>query len=274
MKKLVIYLAVSFGLAWGVCLWLYLSGSWLLPQVLAPGLSLCMLCPALAVLAVKLLTREGWAGSGLRPHLKGHLGQYLMAWWLPVAACALGAGLWFLLHPDRFGTDALAAQGLSLPVLLLTLIFVPFLNLIPAAGEELGWRGWLLPYLQQRWGSGRAVLLSSLIWSIWHGPMIALGHNYGLGYAGYPWTGIAMFCLICLGLGAFLSWLRLKTDSFWPAALAHGFFNGSAAAGILFLAPGASYSAFTGPLPTGVIGGLFVLLLGAWCWLDIRRRQL
>ena len=101
--------------------------------------------------------------------------------------------------------------------------------------------------------------------------MIALGHNYGLSYPGYPWTGIAMFCFICVGLGAFLSWLRLKTDSFWPAALAHGFFNGAAGTSLLFLAPGASYSPFAGPLATGIVGCAFILVLGLWCWYDISR---
>ena len=47
-----------------------------------------------------------------------------------------------------------------------------------------------------------------------------------------------------------------------------------AGTGALFLAPGASYSAFTGPLPTGCVGGAFLLLLGAWCWLDIKRKSL
>ena len=273
MKKLAVYIAVSFGLAWGICLFLYLSGSWMMTAALSTGLALCMLCPALAVIAVKLLTREGWSGLGFKPRFRGHIRHYLAAWFLPLLACLLGAALWFLLNPDRFSTQTLAASGLTPAYLAFALLFAPFLNLIPAAGEELGWRGWLLPHLKERCGTAKAVVYSGLIWGLWHGPMIALGHNYGLSYPGFPWTGILMFCLICLGLGSFLSWLRLKTDSFWPAALAHGFFNGAAGTGALFLKPGATYSAFVGPLPTGFIGGAFLLLLGLWCWRDICRND-
>lgn len=271
MKKLLIYSAVSFGLAWGICLILYLSGGWMMAATLSTGLAACMLCPALGVLAVKLLTRESWAGLGLKPHFRGHMRHYLAAWCLPVLGCVLGAALWFAIHPDRFSTETLTASGLTPVYLVFALLFAPFLNLIPAAGEELGWRSWLLPHLKERCGVGRAVLWSGLIWGLWHGPMIALGHNYGLSYPGYPWTGVAMFCLICVGLGAFLSWLRLKTGSFWPAALAHGFFNGAAGTSLLFLRPGAAYSAFTGPLATGVVGCCFILLWGLWCWRDLCR---
>ena len=42
-KKLAVYIAVSFGLAWGICLFLYLSGSWMMTAALSTGLALCML---------------------------------------------------------------------------------------------------------------------------------------------------------------------------------------------------------------------------------------
>lgn len=273
MKKLIIYIAICFGLAWGICIGLYLSGAWLLPGASTAGFSLCMLCPTLATVGVKLLTKEGWAGLGLKPHFRGHIRCYLLAWWLPLLGATAIAALWFALHPSRFSTETLAATGLSLPALLLTLAFTPFLNLLLAAGEELGWRGWLLPRLREKYGLDRALLLSGLIWGLWHSPMIALGHNYGQGYPGYPWTGIGLFCLICLGLGVFLSWLRLKTDSFWPCALAHGFVNGTAGAGMLFLAPSPAGSPFITPLPTGLLGAACLLLAGAWFWRSLAQRE-
>ena len=273
-KQLAVYLALACGLTWSICLWLYLSGSWLLPQRATIALAACMFCPALAVLAVQLLFKPGWSGLGLKPHFKGHIKYYLLAWWGPILLVALGAALWYALNPEKFSLNALVYGSAPYWLIVVTLTLVPCANLIPAGGEEIGWRGWLLPYLRQSGSLPRAVLLSSLIWGLWHGPMIALGHNYGLGYPGYPWAGIAMFCLICLALGACLSWLRLRTDSFWPAALAHGFFNGCASLSLLFLASGAEYNIFSGPLPMGFVGGAFILLAGGLCFWDLCRRPL
>jgi membrane protease YdiL (CAAX protease family) len=48
-----------------------------------------------------------------------------------------------------------------------------FINVIPAIGEELGWRGWLLPK-RMPLGTVPALVLSGIIWGIWHAPLVLL----------------------------------------------------------------------------------------------------
>lgn len=96
---------------------------------------------------------------------------------------------------------------------------------------------------------------------LWHAPVIALGHNYGLGYPGFPCTGIAAMCVFCVAFGLLLMWLTMKTGSSLPAAVAHGAINGVASLGLLVSADGGN--PFVGPLPTGIIGGAPILIAGA-----------
>ncbi|MEA5580192.1 type II CAAX endopeptidase family protein [Nodularia harveyana UHCC-0300] len=45
-------------------------------------------------------------------------------------------------------------------------------TLIPAFGEEFGWRGYMLPHLAKRYSLRTALLLHSLIWWAWHLPVL------------------------------------------------------------------------------------------------------
>ena len=85
------------------------------------------------------------------------------------------------------------------------------INLPFALGEELGWRGYLLPHLCQSMSIHRAILFSGAIWGLWHAPMIAMGHNYGTGYPTAPWGGILAMIVFCIVCGTFLSYLTIRT---------------------------------------------------------------
>ncbi|WP_255266051.1 CPBP family glutamic-type intramembrane protease [Microbacterium hominis] len=109
-----------------------------------------------------------------------------------------------------------------------------FINLVPALGEELGWRGWLLPKLMPL-GAIPAILISGVIWGLWHAPLILLGYNY----PGVPgWLGLTAMTEMCIVFGAIFGWLRLRSDSVWPAALAHAAFNGAGGTYLLFAMAG------------------------------------
>lgn len=130
-----------------------------------------------------------------------------------------------LIERSPGGKELLARLPIHLLALaqLSGLVLAPVLNGIPTFGEELGWRGYLLPRLLPL-GQWRALILSGIIWGAWHAPIIALGHNY----PSHPRLGVLAMIVLCVLLGILFGWLRLQTGSVWPAVIAHGALNGSA----------------------------------------------
>lgn len=272
MKRIWIYLAFAFTLTWGLCAWLFFSGNYLNAASYTITLAICMFMPTLAVVLTKLVTRERFfRGLGLRPRFRGNLRYYLLASWGITLLIVAGAAIYFLIFPAHY--SVLNLIGTSIPMLLLTVLIFPIVNLLPAAGEEIGWRGYLLPKLLQRCSLKKTLLLSGLIWGLWHAPMIAMGHNYGLGYWGWPWLGILAMIVFCMVLGTIFSYVTLKSGSVWPAALGHAFLNGNAALGVVFLAGGATVSNFIGPMPVGIIGGSCLLVLAVVIFFTLKKPQ-
>jgi membrane protease YdiL (CAAX protease family) len=137
----------------------------------------------------------------------------------------------------------------------------PVINLIPTLGEELGWRGYLLPKLRTLMPDRAALILTGVIWGVWHLPVIVLGHNYGTAYWGYPWLGILAMIVFCVSLGILEGSVSVKVGSAVPAAMIHSAVN--AGAGLpLYLIKGA-YNPVLGPALTGFIGGLPMLGVAA-----------
>lgn len=54
---------------------------------------------------------------------------------------------------------------------LLLLVIATILSTLGQAGEEVGWRGYLLPRLTERTGVGIASLIVGGIWAVWHLPL-------------------------------------------------------------------------------------------------------
>ena len=91
-------------------------------------------------------------------------------------------------------------------------------------GEELGWRGYLLPHLLPM-GRTRARVLVGLTQAAWHMPAIFLTTWI------YPPEAnklivVPLFVATMIGESFFLGPLRLYTGSVWPASLGHATFNG------------------------------------------------
>ena len=234
-----------------------------------------MFFPALGVLITRLITREGFKNTMLRLNLRGNVRYYLIGWFGPMVLTVLGAVLYFAIHPSEFTLATLettmAAQSMPPAAIIVVMLFSPWLNLIPCLGEEWGWRGYLLPKVAARMKFLPTVLLTGFIWGIWHAPIIVTGHNYGVGYPGYPWTGIGAMCLFCIVAGVLLSHITLKAKSCWPAVLAHGALNGTASIGALFLADPMAYDRFLGPVPTGIIGASAYIVVAIWIVWRMRR---
>ncbi len=190
-----------------------------------PLIYAAMWMPALAAVVVKLASERSLAGLGWR---SGPARYLALAYIVPLiyaampflAALAVGSGTpafanWAM--PD-FGLPETAFAGLAV-MLVIGVLF----GLVTATGEEIGWRGFLVPLLAEKYGFWGVVIASWLIWTAYHLPVLILG-----GYApqGAPiWYSIVCFAAMLLPVTAFMTLLRYRSASFWPAAIAHAAHN-------------------------------------------------
>lgn len=297
MKRILVFLAITFALSWAYefAVVYPLAGSDLSqgPSAAATlAIGAVMFFPAIGVALTRLVTREGFRNCVIKPYpWRRSLPWFAVAWFSPAALIALGAVVYFLAFPSDFdpqGTqfmsmlerqmaDAGVQAQLPNVVMLAGVQIVvgvslgPILNIATTFGEEWGWRGYLVPKLAHRMGIVPTLLVSGIIWGLWHAPITALGHNYGLGYPGWPVTGILAMCAFCIACGIFLSYVTIRTGSCLAAAFGHGALNALAGASTLFAAAGTS--PFIGPSPTGIIGGCGFIAAAALMLYDLRRRE-
>ena len=177
-QPLASYFALTFALSWGLVLPMTLSrniGVGLLPYDLpdALGIALYVLAsfvgPTVAALVVTGLT-EGRAGVSalLRRTLQWRVGPQ----WYLVALLA-NLSIWLLAYSAVLGPGLLGAALVNWPLLLSVFLpMVAFGMLIPAIGEEPGWRGFALPRLQARYGPLWATLILGAIHGLWHLPAL------------------------------------------------------------------------------------------------------
>ncbi len=274
-----LFVVTACALAWLVALPLWL-GEGLAAPIAPLLLPLMMWTPAVATLIVMLALRVPAKGERvrflglwpLRP-AKRVVWLIVVGWLAPVVLIVLivaVSALFGLAQPD-FTFSAYAAllesatpAGTPLPpveaLVLAQLAMVPLgalINSVAAFGEEIGWRGWLLPALRPL-GTWPALVLSGAIWGLWHAPIILLGYNFGRTDI----TGVLFMMGGCVAWGVFFGWLRLRSGSVWPAVVGHGALN--AAAGlILLLQPiGTPFDlAIVGPLGVVSWGVLAVVAL-------------
>jgi membrane protease YdiL (CAAX protease family) len=276
LRRIMIFLAFAFGIAWLTGLIIYLTGGLIGSPQLGPGITLALVlmataymwAPALANIFTRLITREGWKDMGLRPNFKKGWRFWAAGWFLPVVMTLTGAALFFVLFPQYFDTGlSVVHQQIAASTILSSLspwtfaalqlvagvLIAPIVNSIATFGEEFGWRAYLLPKLMPL-GGRKTMLLIGLIWGIWHWPVIFMGYEYGFNYPGYPWAGPLLFLWVAFGLGIFLGWLTLRGKSIWPAVIGHAAINGIA--GVAVFAIAGEPNRLLGPLPVGIIGSL------------------
>lgn len=99
------------------------------------------------------------------------------------------------------------------------LMLIPnfFLCFLPFFGEEYGWRYYLTPVLQQKFGKRKGVLLLGVMWGLWHLPLNLFFYS--------PETSlqsIAAQLIVCVTLGIFFTYgYELCGRNIWVPVLLH-----------------------------------------------------
>lgn len=242
-RRLFIYLVLAFGLTWIIFFAYIFSGNVWAAEGEISGMdqlvSLGMLCPALAMLLTRYVTREGFAVTGEDSMLLGIRFQdrkwvyFVAAAFLPWIYLELGniftllvsMGAFDIHNPEKLGltSDERALVYIQPIVMIVSGVTVSF----AAFGEEAGWRGYMMPKMIRLWGARRAVIIGGIIWGIWHWPLTFVGHNFGTDYRGYPFTGFAGMCIMCVFMGMLLTGVMYQSESIWPAGILYAVNNAS-----------------------------------------------
>nr|WP_275981983.1 CPBP family intramembrane glutamic endopeptidase [Frigidibacter sp. ROC022] len=98
------------------------------------------------------------------------------------------------------------AEWLSPRVLVFAPVIFLWVLAFSVAGEETGWRGYLLPRLLERTGPLRASLVLGLVWALWHLPLWALPGDF---HAAIP---LSLFAAQTLGFSILYTWLWLQSE--------------------------------------------------------------
>ncbi len=191
-----------------------------------------MWCPGFAALLICLLLRIplGTLGWGWPAH------RYLkLSYFLPlIYATPVYLLTWLFIH-GSFSLNsyevtmtavyslgrwpALGTFGVALPLLftngaIATAVWPP--------GAERGWRWFLVPRLQERFGFHGACLISGLIWAVWHFPGL-LWADYNAGTN--PVYAMACFTVAVVAMAYIMGYLRIASGSIWPCVLFHATHN-------------------------------------------------
>ncbi len=272
-KRLIIFVVLTIVIGWIVFLLIPICGLTYGSGLSIVILAAAMFVPTLCNMLTRLITKEGFNNMYLRPHFKGHMKHYLLVYFGPTALLFLSGAFYFLIFPSSFDPELTVLKKLAassdkpgltasalLTVLVLQVVLIgPIINVIPTLGEELGWRGYLLPKLREFFSDRAALIITGAIWGFWHLPVIVMGHNYGTDYVGYPWLGILTMIAFCVVLGVIEGYISIKLNSVIPAAMIHSLINAGAGLPVYLAKDG--YNTLLGPAITGFVGGLPFIVL-------------
>lgn len=203
------------------------GGYWLLfrlgratPVMLSVGVATVLTC----LIRKKDLASLGWAWGSWKYQWLSYLLPLAIASVAYLTIWITGWGGWYntgfvLELIQDYNLPDWSGAGIVVFHLLLTASY-SFILLLPSVlGEEIGWRGFLVPELARFMSFTSVALVSGLIWSMWHWPMMFKGF-YGNDVTPLYYQ-LFFFTLLIVSYSVIMTYLRLKTGSLWTAVIFH-----------------------------------------------------
>ncbi len=211
-KKVLTYLLLAFALS-SIFYYLILSRG---KMSTLPVLGL-MWCPGIAGLVTRLIYQGnvrgiGWGWGKTRYQVASYL--------VPLAGGILVYGVAWLTGLAGFkGATTQRPLWISL-LLLATLGFL--INVVLALGEELGWRGLLVPELAKVTSFGWTAAISAAVWVLYHYPLILFADYHS---SAPRWWSLLFFTLDISAASVGFAWMRLRSGSVWTGVILHASHN-------------------------------------------------
>lgn len=183
--------------------------------------------PAIANYLTRLITKEGFRDKLYAANFSGNMKYYILAAVLPVVVYVVSANITGMVFvPDYSAAEVLKGDDITGVIYEVLRIVSTSVLLFPLYfGEEYGWRAYLTPKLQTLMPKPAALIVSGVIWGMWHAPMVYMGHNFGTNYSLFPYGGYIVMSVYCIFIGCLLTWLTEKTGSIYPACICHAVNN-------------------------------------------------
>jgi len=190
-----------------------------------------MWCPALAAITtLKLSGRQlselGWNWPATNYATQSWVLPLLYTFIAYVIVWSFGLG-GFPNH--QFMDQLVTRMGLAISPRAATALYILLAGsfglargLASALGEEIGWRGFLVPELFKKVGFTTTAFVTGVVWSCWHYPLLIWG-DYNSGTP--TWYGLTCFTTMVVSLSFVFAWMRLKSGSLWTGAVLHASHN-------------------------------------------------
>ncbi len=213
------YLGIVLLLSWPFQFWFAFSATDSFDLFLSSSISMVMVAFATYIYG-KYILRDGFASAGWR-------------WGKPIHYVLVNLFALFLwLVPSlielELGTQK-PLQALLVGNFLTLFLFNFVRTLIPAFGEEFGWRGYLLPHLARNMSARKALLLHAFIWWFWHLPVIISMGFQSTDFDGSPLYRVIQMMTISILPSMFhaiiFAFIWVKTKSLAVVMVYHAAFD-------------------------------------------------
>ncbi|MCJ8324442.1 MAG: CPBP family intramembrane metalloprotease [Rhizobiales bacterium] len=153
--------------------------------------------------------------TGLKQLFIAQLFKPVKLIWLSIALFGIPAlAVVSILISQQFGGDGLYLTNSNLMPQLVVILLI-------SIGEEFGWRGYLLPKLQNHYNALIASLILALIWSLWHYPAYLIGVGTPLDVPFY------IFMLWVFPVTLIITWVYNNSGSILLPIIMHSAANAS-----------------------------------------------
>ncbi|MBQ1298045.1 MAG: CPBP family intramembrane metalloprotease, partial [Clostridiales bacterium] len=90
------------------------------------------------------------------------------------------------------------------------------LTIVAFFGEEYGWRYFLQPVMQKKFGMKAGVILLGVVWGLWHLPVDTMFYTKD----SIPQMIVGQI-ITCVSIGIFFGFAYLKTNNIWVCVAMH-----------------------------------------------------
>ncbi len=201
---------------WSWLIWLFLIlGGFEKSSITIPVSIIAAFGPAAgAFFSLRTLNGKGAVKQYVKSFLNLKFGWKVWAG-IFLVLCTTTAAAWYI--PELFGQPRLP---MLLPGIYVFPVYWLMMVFLGGGQEEIGWRGYILPLLEKRFGTWTGSTILGLIWAVWHIPL------WFIPGTSQTYMHFAGFIMLTLGYSYFYSWV-MKASGGRPLAglIAHGTAN-------------------------------------------------